>query len=159
MEHLRVFGCAAYAHIPDYNRRKLDGKAEKLRFVGYSKNPRGYRLYNEHTNKVVTRRDVTFDESNFLLGSETTESLDVLFPTESPEIVEEAETREDDNPVPEQQARRSDRVHNPPDRFGYWVSYTATCEHFAYNVSQWMKLSLVHMLRNGRKLPSQSISL
>ena len=42
LEHLRVFGCAVYAHIPDCNRRKLDGKAEKLRFVGYSKNPKGY---------------------------------------------------------------------------------------------------------------------
>ncbi len=45
LEHLRVFSCVAYAHIPDCNRRKLDEKAEKLRFVGYSKNPKGYRLY------------------------------------------------------------------------------------------------------------------
>ena len=30
LEHLRVFGCVAYAHIPDCNRRKLDDKAEKL---------------------------------------------------------------------------------------------------------------------------------
>ena len=36
LEHLRVFGCAAYAHVPD-RRRKLDDKAEKLRFIGYSK--------------------------------------------------------------------------------------------------------------------------
>ena len=28
--------------LPDCNRRKLDDKAEKLRYVGYSKNPKGY---------------------------------------------------------------------------------------------------------------------
>ena len=140
LKHLRVFGCAAYAHIPDCNRRKLDGKAEKLRFVGYSKNPKGYRLHDERTNKVITRRDVIFDESNFLLSSETqrpSEGLEVLFPSEFPEIVtEEAGTQEADNAVPEQQARRSDRAHNPPEWLGDWVSYTANCEHFAYNVCQ-----------------------
>ena len=27
-------------------------------------------------------------------------------------------------------------MHNPPDRFDKWVSYTASCEHFTYNVCQ-----------------------
>ena len=27
-------------------------------------------------------------------------------------------------------------MHNAPDRFGKWISYTASCEHFAYNVCQ-----------------------
>ena len=36
-------------------------------FIGYSKNPKGYRLTNLSTDKVVTRKDVvklTFDFSN-----------------------------------------------------------------------------------------------
>ena len=41
ISHLRVFGCIAYAHVPDSERRKLDKKAEKLRFVGYCKNSKG----------------------------------------------------------------------------------------------------------------------
>ena len=32
---LKVFGCIAYAHIPDANQKKLDQNAVKLRFVGY----------------------------------------------------------------------------------------------------------------------------
>ena len=28
--HLKVFGCTAYAHIPDSQRQKLDKKADKL---------------------------------------------------------------------------------------------------------------------------------
>ena len=35
LSHLRVFGCMAYAYIPDANRKgKLGKKAEKLRFIG-----------------------------------------------------------------------------------------------------------------------------
>ena len=47
VSHLKVFGCVDYAHIPDAERRKLDKKAEKLRFVGYSRKSKGYRLFNE----------------------------------------------------------------------------------------------------------------
>jgi len=104
--------------------------AEKLRFVGYSKNPKGYRLYDECTNKVVTRRDVIFDETNFLVNPETkrsTENLEVLFPDESPEtITEETGIQE---AVSQPQFHRSGRAHNPPERFGNWVSCTANCEH------------------------------
>ena len=44
LSHLRVFGCVAYAHIPDCQRNKLNKKAKKFRFVGYSLNSKGYRL-------------------------------------------------------------------------------------------------------------------
>ena len=36
VSHLKVFGCMAYAHLPESRRKKLDKKSEKLRFVGYS---------------------------------------------------------------------------------------------------------------------------
>ena len=36
----RVFDCVAYAHIPEAERRKLDMKANKLRFLGYSDSER-----------------------------------------------------------------------------------------------------------------------
>ncbi len=66
--YLRVFGCIAYAHSPDAARQKLDKKAEKLRFIGYSKVSKGYRLINEKTKKVVIRHDVIFNETDFGLG-------------------------------------------------------------------------------------------
>ena len=31
LEHIRVFGCIVYSHIPSENRKKLDKKAQKLR--------------------------------------------------------------------------------------------------------------------------------
>ena len=55
--HLKVFGCVAYAHIRDSERRKLDKKAEKICFVVYCKNFKGCRLLDE---KPLKRRDPTF---------------------------------------------------------------------------------------------------
>ena len=67
LSHLKVFGCMAYAYIPDIHRNgKLSKKAEKLRFVGYSLQTKGYRLINEDTGRVVISRDVIFNESDFL---------------------------------------------------------------------------------------------
>jgi hypothetical protein len=36
LSHLKVFGCIAYVHVPDELRIKLDLKAEKCVFIGYS---------------------------------------------------------------------------------------------------------------------------
>ena len=46
VHHLRIFGSLAYAHSPDALRNKLDDKAEKFVFVGYSERSKAYKLYN-----------------------------------------------------------------------------------------------------------------
>ncbi|MCO5602592.1 hypothetical protein L7F22_056726 [Adiantum nelumboides] len=60
VSYLRVFGCFAYAHIPQQLRGKLDDKAVKCTFVGYSSGSKGYRFYNPATNKIFESRDVIF---------------------------------------------------------------------------------------------------
>ena len=62
LAHLKVFGCIAYVHIPDELRSKLDPKAEKCVFVGYSLDQKGYRCYNPITRELRVSRDVVFDE-------------------------------------------------------------------------------------------------
>lgn len=62
VNHLKVFGCICYAHVPKELRHKLDEVSEKCIFVGYSTQSKGYRLYNLKTNKLVISRDVLFDE-------------------------------------------------------------------------------------------------
>ncbi|MCO5582941.1 hypothetical protein L7F22_036844 [Adiantum nelumboides] len=63
VSYLRVFGCLAYAHFPQQLRGKLDDKAVKCIFVGYSSGSKGYRLYNPATNKIFESRDVIFAET------------------------------------------------------------------------------------------------
>ena len=131
ISHLRVFGRMAYAHIPDSQRQKLDKKAVKLRFVGYSIQSKGYRLLNEQSWKVYIRRDVIFNEHDF--GHKKESVNDSPEPVEiQPEIVSEAEPSvEPSIPQPEQR-RQSERTRRPPVRYGQ-DEYTATAnfEHVA----------------------------
>jgi hypothetical protein len=50
--HLRVFGCIAYVHVPDEKKSKLDPKAEKCIFIGYSLERKKYRCFNREV--IVT---------------------------------------------------------------------------------------------------------
>ena len=60
--HMKVFGCISYVHVPDELRIKLDPKAEKCIFIGYSLEKKGYRCYNPTTHDVRVSRNVVFDE-------------------------------------------------------------------------------------------------
>jgi hypothetical protein len=60
VQHLRVFGCDSYVHIPKENRSKLDKKAEKCIFIGYKDGVKGYKIWNPETKKTVYSRDVVF---------------------------------------------------------------------------------------------------
>ena len=62
VDHLRIFGCRAYAHIPGVERRKLDPKSHKCVLLGYGTEQKGYRLYNLQRQKVIHTRDVVFDK-------------------------------------------------------------------------------------------------
>lgn len=67
LNHLRVFGCEAYAHIPKQKRKsKLDPRSKKCILVGYDSFDRSYRLYDFNDPKRVTiSSSVTFNENSF----------------------------------------------------------------------------------------------
>jgi hypothetical protein len=52
VSHLIVFGCIAYVHVPDEKRSKLDPKAKKCIFIGYSLDQKGYRCFNPSIQKL-----------------------------------------------------------------------------------------------------------
>ena len=62
VEHLRVFGCVAFALIPYEKRVKLDEKSTKCIMFGVSRESKAYRLYDPATKKVIISKDVVFDE-------------------------------------------------------------------------------------------------
>ena len=59
---LRTFGCIAFVHIHSHNRTKLDPRAIKTVFIGYSATQKGYRCYCPHNKRIYISRDVTFFE-------------------------------------------------------------------------------------------------
>lgn len=63
VSHLRVFGCIAYAKVPEAYRTKLEDKGVKCILVGYGDRTMGYRLYNPITERIIHSRDVTFEEN------------------------------------------------------------------------------------------------
>ena len=52
LKHLRVFGCVVYAHVPDGERKKLDQKAVKIWFIGYTETTGNYKVWNEEKHKM-----------------------------------------------------------------------------------------------------------
>ncbi|KAL6321847.1 hypothetical protein AAG906_035546 [Vitis piasezkii] len=62
VEHFRVFGCVAHVHVPDAKRTKLDNKSLECVLLGFSDESKGYKLYDPVAKKVVTSRDIVFEE-------------------------------------------------------------------------------------------------
>lgn len=62
VDHLRVFGCIAHAHVPDARRTKLEDKSRSCVLFGVSKESKGYRLYDPVSKQIVISRDVIFEE-------------------------------------------------------------------------------------------------
>ena len=69
VEHLRVFKCVAYAHVPKEQRKKLDDKGVKYIFTGYSSESKANRLYDPINKKIIISRDVQFLENQSWDGS------------------------------------------------------------------------------------------
>jgi hypothetical protein len=62
VNHLRIFGCLVYVHVPKDKRSKLDPSGKKGIFVGYSESSKAYRIYIHGHRQIETSKDVTFNE-------------------------------------------------------------------------------------------------
>ncbi|GKV38830.1 hypothetical protein SLEP1_g46695 [Rubroshorea leprosula] len=67
--HLRVFGCRAYVHVPKEERAKLDAKTKQCVFLGYGDEEYGYRLWDLKNRKLMRTRDVVFIENEMVEDS------------------------------------------------------------------------------------------
>ena len=68
LDHLRIFGCSAYAVLPPSHR---DGKFAPTSIsgihVGYDSNHKGYRIYHPPSRKIFISSQVKFEEAIFPL--------------------------------------------------------------------------------------------
>jgi len=71
VSNLRVFGCKAWIHVhKDKRKGNMDARGQAAIMLGYAAQRNGYDLYNLATNKVVSSRDVQFEENVFPLKGE-----------------------------------------------------------------------------------------
>ena len=59
----KIFGCASFVHVHAYARGKLDPRAIKCVFIGYSSTQKGYKCYHPPTREIFVTVDVTFFEN------------------------------------------------------------------------------------------------
>jgi transposase InsO family protein len=82
VEHFRVFGNVAYAHVPKEKRTKLEPKSIKTIFVGYCLDSKAYWLWDNKKRRIIISRDVIFDEYS-LPSQATTDAFSGLFSLQS----------------------------------------------------------------------------
>ena len=96
VKHLKVFGCDAYALDNSY-KCKFDQKATKCTFIGYTFN-KTYRLWDNTNHKVITSRNVKFNEQSFHTKPDTTKENNNKYTSKYIEIttVPQEETNTED---------------------------------------------------------------
>ena len=128
VEHLRVFGCAAYAHVAKDDRKKLDVKSRKCILLGYGTETKGYRLYDLRHAKVLYSRDVIFNESS--RGIEEPNEEEKKNETPYAEFGRFSDQEPDEQPVADELTdpvlSRPERDRRPPDYYGEWAAVTST---------------------------------
>ena len=126
--HLRVFGCAVYAHVAKNERQKLNAKSRKCVLLGYGTERKGYRLYDLRRERIFYNRDAVFDESS--RGIEKEQSV----PERNSERCVELDFHDDEEHVADKEHTteegagpvlwRSNREKRAPDYYGDWASIT-----------------------------------
>lgn len=64
----KLFGCTCYVHVHSHLQSKLDPRAIKCVFLGYSPTQKGYKCYHPATKRKYTTLDVTFVEHQPYFG-------------------------------------------------------------------------------------------
>ncbi|CAL9003904.1 unnamed protein product [Prunus brigantina] len=136
--HLKVFGCRAFVHIPKYERSKLDAKSKECIFVGYANEEFGYRGDKpnnpreypanldpvppllEHNDGRDESNDTDDPASDPIINEPVDDDINDGHTTDG--IIDDAanewlEAQAHEEPAVEFQPRRSTRVQRPSSRY------------------------------------------
>ncbi|CAI7765235.1 unnamed protein product [Closterium sp. NIES-53] len=86
---LRTFGCLWYYQVSDPFRHKLQPKSRTTIYLGIAANERAWREWELGDKRVVTPRDVVFDEDKFPTKEKPTQQVTFILPAR--EEVKESE--------------------------------------------------------------------
>ena len=100
ISHLKIFGCQCFVHLHSNQRDKLDPRAIKCLFLGYSHTKKGYKCYDATRQKLYVSRDVRFVETSpYFAAPNQGESLEDLVPLPRTEICSLDLARPNDPPI------------------------------------------------------------
>ena len=123
IEHLRVFGCDAYALIKDHH-HKLHPKGEKCILVGYETNSKAYRLWNHAKHKIIISRDVKFNEptSQLVPSSTIIQEIETIDANDQNDETDTIDQQEDTPPTITAKSKAKKRLaHQLETSLGsYW---------------------------------------
>lgn len=101
-DHLKVFGCLAFVHIPKDERAKLDSKTKQCIYLGSPKNEFGYRLWDPVKRKIIRSRDVIFFEDQTiedLKQAEKSRPKQIIYSDPAPSsVMQDAGGRQEEEP-------------------------------------------------------------
>jgi len=80
VDHLRMFECLIFSHVPKEKRTKMEFTTKKGLFVDYSETSKAYCLYIPGYKTVVVRRDVKFEEERAFRKSRHGEEVESVAP-------------------------------------------------------------------------------
>uniref|UniRef100_A0A803N377 Reverse transcriptase Ty1/copia-type domain-containing protein n=1 Tax=Chenopodium quinoa TaxID=63459 RepID=A0A803N377_CHEQI len=137
---LKVFGCPTFIHVND---GKLEPRAKKCIFIGYDFGFKGYRVWCTQSRRVITSRDVVFDETcmiapekeisicNYYVGTHHDTEEDVELDDEHPHHEDGPSPRRPREATPQTQKKsiaeeRAKRQIKPPSR------YIEGCDYVQY---------------------------
>ncbi|RVW89893.1 Retrovirus-related Pol polyprotein from transposon TNT 1-94 [Vitis vinifera] len=75
-DHLRIFGCVCFVHLPPHERHKLSAQSVRCAFLGYNMCQKGFVCYDPTLHRTRISRNVIFFENQhfFLVSSSTVSS-------------------------------------------------------------------------------------
>jgi hypothetical protein len=99
LQHLKIFGCICFTHVPQVKRDKLDKKSEPGVFIGYSSPSKAYRIFQPQNGRILVSRDVNFMEDKQWKWEQPEEKLESSTEKQESPILEIIHDNIDDEPV------------------------------------------------------------
>ena len=62
-DHLRIFGCVCFVHLPPHERHKLSAQSVRCAFLGYNMCQKGFVCYDPTLHRTRISRNVIFFEN------------------------------------------------------------------------------------------------